>query len=167
MEKGLKKFYRFNFLFTSFVLDYGIYINSNSTNNINSGALVNIETSGQSGQGICTYNNSTTNIAGNVKILMQQGYGVVAPSNSGNNVNILSSAQIYFNVANLAISNGSNDGNGNNILNITAGAKLAFEKDGSTKWYQLGEDYKDENTSTSTTSYITADNLGLGFADQH
>ena len=35
---------------------------------------------------------------------------------------------------------------------------MAFAKDGSTKWYQLGEDYRDEN-DTGKANQITADNV--------
>ena len=74
----------------------------------------------------------------------------------GNNLNILSTAQIYFNTLLVPIYNANG---ASNILNIAQGAKLAFEENGTAKWYQLEEDYKDENTSTSADHIITADNV--------
>ena len=163
---------------------FGIYVYTNSVCNIDLGSNVKISTlattshgirleessicnmlgevsiSLQSGQGIRVDKLSTYNIAGNLYIETNSSGGIFLSSVSSNNtVNILSSAQIYFNTSSSAIINSNNGGRGNNILNIAAGAKLAFEKDGTTKWYQLEEDYKDENTSTSQVNTITADNV--------
>ena len=78
-------------------------------------------------------------------------------STKGNMTNISSTAQIYLNTAAQGFCNGYNNGQGNNILEIAKGAKIAFEKNGSTKWYEVKKDYRDENKSTSVTNYITAD----------
>ena len=134
---------------------YGILAISNSKNNILSGANVKIQTSGQSGHGIFTQTNSISNLNGNISItsLKNDSYGIVNSVTSGNQTYISSSAQIYLNTAAQGFYNGKN----NNILEIAQGAKIAFEKNGSTKWYEVKEDYRDENKSTSVTNYITAD----------
>ena len=79
---------------------------------------------------------------------------------SGNQINILSTAQIYLNTGNsTAFYNDKDNGsNGPNVMNFAKGAKIGFEKDGAKSWYQMNDDYKDE-TDTSGNHTITADNF--------
>ena len=119
---------------------------------------INIQTSGQSGHGIFAYNSGTINITGNIKIETRK-YGLCLSVESGNTINILSTAHIYFNTVPAEIYNVYDGGQGSNILDIAAGAKLAFEKDGKVDWYEVKENYKDENTSATTANTITADNI--------
>ena len=110
---------------------WGIYIKDFSTCNINSNALINISTTNNFGYGFVIHDASVCNIA--------------------------SSAKIYLNTQN-DIYVGLDRGQGPNILEIAAGAKIAFEKDGKTKWYEVNKDYKDINDS-GTVKWIKADNV--------
>ena len=142
-------------------LAVGIYANSSATTNIESGADVNINTSGDRAYGIYTVTNSKTNIEGNINIttLGVDGYGIVKSGyDSGNYTFVASTAQVYFNTLNSEIYHDKDRGDGNNILEIAQGAKLAFEKNDNVKWYEASQDYKDENDS-SATKYIRADNI--------
>ncbi len=56
------------------------------------------------------------------------------------------------------MSNGKDSGAGPNILDIASGAKIAVEKDGNAKWYEVKADYNDTNTS-GADKHITADNI--------
>ena len=146
---------------TSGYLGIGIFSSSGSISNILSGANINILTTGQFGYGILTLINSTNNLNGNISIttLGNNSYGIINSVTSGNQTHISSSAQIYLNTTASGFYNGYNDGLDNNILEIAKGAKIAFEKNGTTKWYEVQKDYRDENTSTSVTNYIAADNV--------
>ena len=140
---------------------YGIYTFRQATTNIESGADVNINTSGDKAYGIYTATNSKTNIEGNINIttLGVDGYGIVNSGyDSGNYTFVASTAQIYFNTSHIEIYHDKDRGAGNNILEIAQGAKLAFEKNDNVKWYEVSQDYKDENDS-SATKYIRADNI--------
>ncbi len=141
-------------------------ININSVNyglhaygkfNIASGAQINIQTKGS---GVFLYDSKAVfNISGNLNII-SSGYGITNAGNAtGNSVNITSSAKIYFNTGLSVIYNGRDTGNGPNTINIASGAKIAVEKDGQAKWYEVKEDYHDENTSTTINNQITADNI--------
>lgn len=140
----------------------GIFGTTNSKIDIQLGAQVIIQTLGQSGRGIYVYGNSVANIAGNLQILTtgSNAYGICISSQSGNQVNILDTAQIYLNTGtSAAFYNEKNDGiNGPNVFNFAKGAKVGFEKDGVKSWYQINEDYKDE-TDTTGNHNITADNF--------
>ncbi len=139
----------------------GIYTSRQATTNIESGADVNINTSGERGYGIYTLANSKTNIAGNINIttLGVDGYGIInSGDDSGNYTFVASTAQIYFNTSDSEIYNAKDRGAGNNILEIAQGAKLAFEKNDNVKWYEVSQDYKDENDS-GANKYITPDNI--------
>ena len=147
---------------------FAVLSNTASIINFDIGSEIKLKTNGQDAFGFYTYENANYNVMGNLYIETNSSGGIFLSPVSNNTVNILSSAQIYFNTSSSAIINSNNGGQGNNILNIAAGAKLAFEKDGTTKWYQVGEDYKDENTSTSQVNTITADNIATtiqGIAD--
>ena len=167
----------------------GIYTHIGGTTNIYGGAVLNITTSGHEGNAINGYSNATINIqseaainiltlgsgvtavrtspqsicnmAGNICITMigTNSTGIVT-SGSQNHINIASTAQIYFNITGTEIQNSFHSASqSSNIIDIAAGAKLAFEKDGKTDWYEVKEDYEDENTSTTTDNKITADNV--------
>lgn len=140
----------------------GIFGTTNSKIDIQLGAQVIIQTLGQSGRGIYVYGNSVANIAGNLQILTtgSNAYGICISSQSGNQVNILDTAQIYLNTGtSAAFYNEKNDGtNGPNVFNFAKGAKVGFEKDGVKSWYQINEYYKDE-TDTTGNHNITADNF--------
>lgn len=78
---------------------YGIFVRSNATTNIQYGAQVNIQTMGRHGSGLSIINNAIVNIAGNLQIVTSEtnAYGIYNSSQSGNQVNILDTAQIYLN----------------------------------------------------------------------
>ncbi len=138
-----------------------LYSVGNSRLNILSGADVNINTSGYRAYGIHTVTNSQTNIAGNIQIttLGVEGYGIVHSGyGSGNYTYLASTAQVYFNTSNSEIYHDKDRGGGNNILEIAQGAKLAFEKNDNVKWYEVSQDYKDENDS-GAIKYITPNNI--------
>ena len=138
-----------------------LYSVGNSRLNILSGADVNINTSGYRAYGIHTVTNSKTNIEGNINIttLGVEGYGIVHSGyDSGNYTFVASTAQIYFNTSDSEIYHAKDRSAGNNILEIAQGAKLAFEKNDNVKWYEVSQDYKDENDSNAT-KYIRADNI--------
>ena len=139
----------------------GIYSSNNSITNIHSGANVSIKTTGENGYGIAVINNSIHNLDGNITIITYRNssYGIFNYFTNNNQTSISSTAQIYLNTTGQVFSNGHNFGQGSNILKIDQGAKIAFEKNGSTKWYEVQKDYKDENTSTTTDNIISADNV--------
>ena len=160
----------------------GIGINSsNATVNISDGVGMNIQNIGELGKGIISGVGSIININEDADIrIKSQAYGLWAESGgtfnidgklylnvghdairnnkwgAGSTININSSAQIY---AIGTILNGADYGQGANIMNIAAGAKLAFEKDGKTDWYEVKEKYHDENTSNTIDNKITADDV--------
>ena len=138
---------------------YGIMSCRDSIVNINFGTKINIQTSGQNGHGIYGYNSKAYNIAGNIYIKTENAYGLVSSNISGNTINILSTAQIYFNTSSSEIYNSINGGEGPNVLNIAQGAKLAFEKDGKTDWYEVKDDKEFKNDSTTTSQSITASDV--------
>ncbi len=117
---------------------------------------INVESIGCRGNGIYLVDSSAT-FLGNINISTSGnvGFCIVNANSKSSYTKIASSAQIYFKSSNTCLYNGS----GNNILSIASGAKMAFEKDGTTKWYEIKEDYKDENTSNTTNNEITADNI--------
>ncbi len=140
-------------------LGHGFWGVNEAIINIKKDSLINILTTGH---GICAYNQSSMNIDGNlnIKTIGNNSRGILLTSDRSNNkVNILSSAQINFETMGNSIDNLFHQGNGANILEIAQGAKIAFEKDGQAKWYEVKKDYRDENTSTSTSNTITADNV--------
>ena len=141
------------------VQGYGIISYANAAININLGAEISIETSAQGSHGILAYDFSTCNIAGNIYIKTGNAYGLVLSNTSGNTVNILSTAQIFFEVNSLDIFNGYNGGGGTNVLNISQGAKLAFEKDDKINWYEVKDNWNDKNTSTTINNTITASDI--------
>ncbi len=138
---------------------YGILTINGSINNILAQANINIETTANSGHGIYTYSGATSNLSGNIYIstLGNNAYGIYNSFLSNNQTHILSSAKIYLNTPIGGCVNGYNDGSGNNIFTIDSGAKIAFEKNGNTKWYEVKKNYCDENSSTSAINYIAAD----------
>ena len=131
----------------------GISNVSNAITNISKNANVRIKS-----QNFCLFaeNGSTLNVEGNVYVetpstaIQNNNWGV------GSVINISSSAQVYIIGT---ILNGRDNGNGANILDIAAGAKLAFEKDGKKDWYEVKDDWNDENTSATSGNLITADNI--------
>ncbi len=138
----------------------GISVEGNSYTDIASAANINIKITGTGGYGIFLQVNGMLDVTGNVKVEAKSTYGMKINSNSGNTVNIGPSAKIYFISGTYpTIFNDYNSGNGNNILDIASSAKIAIEKDGNTKYYEVKENYRDENTSTTSTTQITADNI--------
>ena len=145
-------------IFTSGYGGYGAYNYKGSILNIQLKSSINIVTSGQA-HGIYNCFDSTNNIYGDVSITGGNVCGIANSLNSGNNINIGSSARIYLNVNSYGLHNGYNGGSGINILDISTGAKLAFEKDGKTDWYEVKKDWQDKNTSTTTANTISADDV--------
>ncbi len=136
----------------------GIYAFNNSINNISEDAIIKINLDSNNGYGIFSNLNSQTNIKGNIYIISNSG--IIANSGNGGSKTLISStAKIHVNASGDTLSNGANGGYGNNIISIASGAKIAIEKNGATKWYEVKEDYKDENTSTTKDNTITADNI--------
>ena len=142
---------------------FGIAVTENGVFNADKGSEILIQTSNRNSGGLLIRNHATSNLGGKVMINTLNGHGIRMGSDldSGSKVNILTSAQIYFNIGGSTmhpIVQGSDGGNGPNILNIAQGAKLAFEKDGNVKWYEQESDYNDINDSGSN-NYITANNI--------
>ena len=160
---------------------YGVNLGTNSTFNIEGKAKINIKTLSSSSFGINVYGSSVFNSFTDTNITINSlSYGLRADSsiinlsgnividansfgisNTGENsiVNIFSSARTYFNTKSSEIINGSTASGNSNIVSVSKGAKLAFEKDGQTKWYEVKKDWKDENASTTTDNKIAADNI--------
>ena len=129
--------------------------------NIAEGSNIEINIAKNAGRGIYVQEGAVADIWGNIQILNLQGNGFETTISGNNKINIYNSAQIYINTgSNPAFANRNTNGN-SNILNIASGAKIAIEKDGNTKWYEVKEDYHDENTSTMITNIITADNFEI------
>ena len=155
-----------------------------STINIYTESLLNIETNETSNaSGIKAYSDSIVNIYANSNVFIKsQSQGMNFSGNVIANIygnlyidttdcaicnntwskatttKIYASAQIYIANTNSYFMNMRDSGQGPNVLAIASGAKLAFEKDGQTKWYEVQEDYYDENTTT-TDNYIKASNV--------
>ena len=126
---------------------YSLCAHQNSTLNIAEGADIYVESSASN---ILVYS-GTLNIAGN--LYSNSGIGTT----SGNcRINIGSTAQIYFNYAGNCLSIGANSTT-SNILDIAAGARITFEKNGTTKWYEVQSDYN--YTASTTNINITSDNI--------
>ncbi len=138
---------------------HGIYACVNANVNINSGTKIDIKTSGQNGYGIFAYNSAGYSVAGNLCIKTENAYGIALAIVSDNAVNILPSAQIYFSTSSSEIYISFNGGKGVNVLNIAQGAKLAFEKDGKTDWYEVKDGKEFKNDSTTTSQSITASDV--------
>ena len=139
----------------------GIRQGQNSVCNFAQDSELNITTFGASGNGLFISEASTFSFSGIAKISTQNGHCVALLYNYGNKFNVTSSAQIYLHSAStrVEIRNCYHDGSGANVVDITTGAKLAFEKNGKTDWYEVKEKYHDENTSATTDNTITADNV--------
>ena len=135
---------------------YGIGT-ARGTVNISKDSCVNIKTSGTLGYAIYNSLKSTININGNINFNTSDtnNVDIVNSLISGNKIYIASSARVNCGY----IANQYNNGNGNNIFEIASGAKIAIEKNGNTKWYEVKEDYRDENTSATIGNNITADNI--------
>ena len=119
------------------------------------------------------YNHATSNLGGKVVIVtISNAHGIsIGYINKGCELNILSSAQIYFdingNTSFHAIVYGASSDLGSNSLNIAQGAKLAFEKDGNVKWYEQESDYNDINDSGSNKyiNYSSVTRIVPGLAE--
>ncbi len=140
-------------------LGAGIFVNKNSTVNILTETNINLKLAKiplTPFGAISVYEASQINIAGKIQTKNGNGWGInEATYFPGNSVNILATAEIYFDTGN---SSGiSNSANGN-TLDIAAGAKLAFSRNGITKWYQLKENYHHENTS-GTSNFVNISNV--------
>ena len=134
---------------------YGIVVYG-STMNIASDATIEVNTSGKGAIGLFVENSGIANIGGNLKFISNSVSSIyISRAKSNNIVNISSSAKIYLNGP---IYNSKDSGIGANFLEIEKGAKLAFEKDGAAKWYEVQDEYKDKNDSGADKS-ISADNV--------
>ena len=126
--------------------------------NINQGADVSLCTSGYNTFGLFS-NGGECNVSGNLmlNILSNNGLcsGLYINNSGGGKFNILSSATIYFATANSNLA--KQGGNATNILSISQGAKLAFEENGKTNWYQLSENYLNKDDANAVS--ISADNV--------
>ncbi len=138
---------------------HGIVSYTNATVNVDKDALINIKTKGTGAYGFATFQNSVINIEGNVQIETEDGYGLTGFSYANNHINIGKTASIYLDCGRDAFFNQTNSqGGGFNMLTIMQGAKIAIEKDGKAKWYEVKADYEDKNDSGADKS-ITADNV--------
>ena len=129
------------------------YIYNQSCLNIEKNTNINIK--GNKEDAIFVYANSSCMLAGNIRINNKNGI-INFNGGSNNHLSITSTAQIYF--TNGLFINGKDSGAGPNILDIAQGAKIAVEKNGQAKWYEVKADYNDTNTS-GADKHITADNI--------
>ena len=137
----------------------GISAYHNSNVDIASGSDLFIKTSGESGSyGFSIFINSTANLAGNIKIDTEKDHGILLSDSSGNKMTVTSSAQIYLSGQADFYIGANTGGYAPNLFTIEQGAKIAYEKDGATKWYEIQADYEEEN-ATQSIHYITADNV--------
>ncbi len=138
---------------------HGIVSHTNATVNVGKDALINIKTKGTGAYGFSTFQNSVINIEGNVQIETEDGYGFSNAAHGDNHINIGKTASIYLDCGRDAFFNQTNSqGGGFNMLTIMQGAKIAIEKDGNAKWYEVQADYEDKNDS-GTDKFITVDNI--------
>ena len=166
---------------TSGTNSYGLNISNNSICNIASKANVNIRTENchgifasssnldiNQGANLSIYNsvsgfvfgiyltsNAKANIAGNLQI--EGKPSSIIALHDVSQLYISSMAQLYTSNSSILLSR-QNYGSGANVLTISQGAKIAVEKDGKTKWYEVKDDYNDENTTT-TDNVINASNI--------
>ncbi len=148
----------------------GAYVNIKTTGNISVGiytqvtgaetnifadADVNIETSGTNSYGFCLYQNTKLNIMGNVKVTANNAIGFSIPNST--ECHIGSSAQILLNTKNIGFYIEYSASAVSGLLDIAQGAKIAFEKDGNTSWYEVKDDYSTQSATAATK--ITADNF--------
>ena len=151
---------------------WGINVTENGVFNADEGSEILIQTSNENSGGLQMYNHATSNLGGKVVIVtISNAHGIsIGYTNKGCELNILSSAQIYFDINGNAhfhaIIYGVNSDLGSNSLNIAQGAKLAFEKDGNVKWYEQESDYKDINTGTAKyIDYYSVTRIVPGLAE--
>ena len=135
----------------------GFHNEQNATCNIFTDANLNIKTSGNNSHGLTIGSRSLVNISGNVDIKATgiNSYGIYIQANQ--RADIKSTAKIYLNTVAAPILN-TYSATDPGILDIASGAKIAVEKDGNKKWYEVKEDYQDINDS-GTTHNISADNI--------
>ena len=138
----------------------GIHV-LDSVFNLTPKASLHITSRGTYGYGIQVRQLGTVNILGNTYIDSQQSYEIFSSSSSGNNIAIGPSAKVWLASGGQysGIYNSHDSGQGPNVLDIAAGAKIAFEKDGKTEWYEVKENWQDKNETASTDNTITADNI--------
>ena len=106
--------------------------------------------------GLLIESGTVLNVEGNLYLEADKQSITNNRQGDGSTINIASSAQVY---TTSMIVNGAASAQGNNVINITSGAKLAFEKDGKPSWYEVKDDWNDKNTSTITNNTISADNV--------
>ncbi len=121
--------------------------------NINKDVNLHIE---NSDFGLWSSSGAQINVGGNIYLKTKSCAIRTDSTGNASTLNITSTAQIYINNS---TNNYFINGAGNNILDVAIRAKLAFEKDGKTEWYEVKDDWQDENTSPSTNNTITADNV--------
>ena len=140
---------------------HGFFLIGGASCNALENSNINIKTMGDQGRGFTLYNSTNCIIGGNLQIYSSNGYGFYnyPGSTSNNTITIQSTAKVYMDTALTPIYNGYKGTPGANVLDIAAGASLAFAKDGNVKWYKLKTDYHDENTSTNKNNEITFDNV--------
>ena len=130
----------------------GIFTLGSGISNIEQNANIFIKNS----TGLFTESNSTINISGN--LYLNSTSAIINNAWVGNSITKISNtAQIYMTGTSL-FNNQKGGDSGPNTLEISSGAKIAIEKDGKAKWYEVKEDYQDVNDS-GTTHTITADNF--------
>ncbi len=121
-----------------------LYVEKDAVLDIEKGATIYAERGG------AKVYSGTLNIAGNLYC-----EGQIATISTNCRINVDSTAQVYLNYNDGCFSIGNSITNPN-ILNIAQGAKIALEKDGTTKWYEVQSDY---NYIASTTALnISQDN---------
>ncbi len=135
---------------------YGIELSTDCILNAKQSSRINIKTVSF---GMLLYTSGTANIHGNIYIESDKSNAISLYYTGNNHLNIASSAEVYFNQKNEGVNIQQNGGNGANTVDIMAGAKIAFEKDGNVKWYRVKENYNYQNTSTSKSVYISFDNV--------
>ena len=124
---------------------YGFFARSNGSVNIEEDTYVNISTSGDNACGMFLSTQSQAKISGNVKMQLNAVYSCFRlDMNSGNRLDVTSSAKIYINPPESGefISIYADDGvNGSNVFSLAKGAKLALKLgSNNANWYELQTD---------------------------
>ena len=129
--------------------EYGIHINQYSTINTDINTTINIDSQFY---GISLYYSANLNINGLLELNTKATNRALFFDGGGSTLNVLKTASIFFNSETSIWSNAYNN------INISSGAKLAFEKNNSTKWYKTTENYQVDDSS-STIHIISYDNI--------
>ena len=129
---------------------HGFSAGNRSSVNIENNTYVNITTSGDNACGIFLLTQSQAKISGNIRMKLDAIYSCFRlDMNSGNRLDVTSSAKIYINPPENGefISIYADDGvNGSNVFNLAQGAKFALKLgSGNANWYEVQTDQNKES----------------------